>query len=281
MLRKNYRIYTAESRVKELKALIREMLYGFVSGRYLAIRLFVKEIKSDYSRSKFGVLWDFLEPIILAIIFISLQRGKVINSGDITIPYSVYVVYGLLLWQTFSESITSSIDIIQRSKNLINQVKFPPESLILTVAIKVGFNSLFRIVVMLLISTFMNSISVKGFVLYVFLFPSIILVGMAIGIFLAPLNVIYSDIGKCVRVFLRPLMYASPVLWVALPFSMLGVFNSFNPVGIVLSNLRSLATQGVFISEMAFLVTISSSFILIILSWFIFHLSIPILNDKI
>jgi lipopolysaccharide transport system permease protein len=281
MLNSKFHIYTAESRVKELRSLIREMLSGLISGRYLAIRLFLKDIRADYSRSKFGVLWDFLEPIILAIIFIFLRRGNVINSGDISIPYSVYVVYGLLLWQTFSESITSSLGILQRSKTLLNQVKFPPESLLVSVFLKVGFNSLFRIVVMLLISIFISAFSLQGFVLFIILYPSLILVGMAIGVFLAPFNVIYNDIGKFVKISLRPLMYASPVLWAATPVSFLGVFNNYNPFGIVLTNLRSLATQGIFLESYGFLITVIASFIILILSWFIFHLSIPLLAHEI
>lgn len=280
MLTKNFSIYTAESKVKDFKSVIKAMLSGLLGGRYLAFRLFIKEVKADYSQSVYGVLWDFLEPMVLAAIFILLRRGNVINAGEIHVPYSVFVVYGLLLWQTFSEAITLPLQIMQRSKTLLTQVKIPPESLLLSVFFKVLFNSFFRIVVLLALSFFMNALSWVGFAKFLMLYPSIILVGMAFGVLLAPFNVIYSDVGRVVNIVLRPLLYASPVLYAIPPVKFLVYFNAFNPVGIVLSNLRSLATQNLFQNIQPFMITCTILFILFLLGWFIFHLSIPILSDK-
>ena len=276
----NFNIYTAESRVKNLKEVIRSMLSGVISGRYLAYRLFIKEIKADYSQSKFGVLWDFLEPIILALIFILLRRGNVINAGDIQIPYAVFVVYGLLLWQTFSEAITSPLQIMQRQKTLLKQVKIPPEALLLSVFLKVLFNSFFRVVTLLALSFFMNALSWLGFLKFLILFPSIILVGMSIGVLLAPFNVIYGDVGRVITIALRPLLYASPVLYSIPPVKFLSYFNTVNPVGIVLANLRSLATQNIFTSIQPFIITTLLLLTVFVLGWFVFHLSIPVLSDK-
>jgi len=281
MLNTKSEIYTAESRVKDLKNVFRSMFSGLIKGRYLAYRLFIKDIKADYSQSKFGALWDFLEPIVLAFIFIMLRRGNVISSGDILIPYSVFIIYGLLSWQTFAESVKLPLSVLQSSKTLLNQVKIPPESLLVSVFLKVAFNAAFRIVVMLVLSFFMNALSWLGFALFLLLFPAIILVGMAAGLLLSPFNVIYNDVGKLVNVTLRPLMYASPVLWAVSPISILGVFNAYNPIGIVISNLRSLATQGIFVDLAPFVITTGVSLLVFCFSWFIFHLSIPILSHKI
>ena len=152
MFAKNIEVYTAESKVRDVKGVFETMLFGLLRGRYLAYRLFIKEIKADYSQSGLGIVWDFLEPIALAAIFILLKRGNVINSGDIPIPYHVFVIYGILLWQTFLESLTLPLSVMQRSKTLLNSVKVPPEVLLLSLFFKVSFNSCFRILVMFFVS---------------------------------------------------------------------------------------------------------------------------------
>jgi len=281
MLNVNFDIYTAESKVRDLKNVLRSMLSGLLRGRYLAFRLFTRDIKADYSKSKFGVLWDFLEPMVLAAIFILLQRGNVINAGDIHMPYSVFVIYGLLLWQTFSEALTLPLQIMQQSKSLLDQVKIPPESLLLSVFFKVLFNSFFRIVALLALSYFMNAFCWVGFVKFLLLYPTIILLGMAIGVSLAPFNVIYNDVGTVAKIVLRPWMYASPVLYAIPPMKILLYFNAFNPVGIILSNLRSLATLNLFQNMQPFITVSTLLLIIFFIGWFIFHLSIPILSDKI
>ncbi len=164
MRNNNFNIYTAESKIKDFKGVVKSMISGLITGRYLAYRLFLKEIKADYSKSKFGVLWDFLEPIVLALIFILLRRGNVINAGEISIPYAVFVVYGLLLWQSFSDSITAPLQIMSRQKTLIKQIKVPPEALLLSVFFKMLFNSIFRILALLILSILMNSFSFIGFI---------------------------------------------------------------------------------------------------------------------
>jgi len=281
MLARNFEVYTAESKVRDLKSVFKAMLSGLVRGRYLAYRLFIKDVKADYSRSVLGILWDFLDPIVFAAIFILLQRGRVINSGEIHIPYVVFVVYGMLLWQTFSEALTLPLGVMQRSKTLLTQVKIPPEALLLAVFFKVLFNSTFRIAVMFALALFMDALSWVGFIKSLLLYPTIILAGMAFGVLLAPFNTIYNDIGKVVRISLRPLLYCSPVLYAVPPARLLVYLNAVNPAGIILSNLRSLATQNLFQNVPAFVIT--SALLLIIFGggWFIFHLSIPVLSDKI
>jgi len=274
-------IYTAESKVRDLNSVFRAMFSGLYHGRYLAYRLFIKDIKGEYSTSICGVLWDFLEPIVLAVIFIILRGAKIINEGDINIPYGVFVVYGIFIWTTFTEAIVSSLDVIKRSKTLLTQVQIPSEALILSLFYKVLFNSMFRIVVLLILSVYMGTFSFIGFFKFLVLFPSIILVGMSIGVFLAPFNTIYHDVGRIVKISLRPLFYASPVLWAIPKISFLKFLNSINPVAIVLNNLRSLATQNVFFDQTSFIVTLSILMLLLFLGWCIFHLSIPILSDKV
>jgi hypothetical protein len=56
----NFNVYTSESRVKNLKEVIRSMLSGVMSGRYLAYRLFIKEVKAEYSQSNFGISLNLL-----------------------------------------------------------------------------------------------------------------------------------------------------------------------------------------------------------------------------
>jgi lipopolysaccharide transport system permease protein len=279
--RKHFDIYTAESRVRDWKSVLLSMLSGLINGRYLAYRLFIKEVRAGYLQARLGVLWDFLEPLVVAVVFVALRNGDIINVGDLVIPYPVYVVFGTLLWQTFSDALTAPLGVIQRSKALITEVKVPPESLLLSILYRVLFDSLFRIAILFLVALALGSISWIGFLKFLLLFPSIILLGMPLGVLLAPFNVLYRDVEKFIRLALRPLMYASPVVFVPPATGVLTFFNRFNPPGIILNNLRSLATQNIFITGQAFVVVFVLFSLIAFAGWFIFHISVPILSDKI
>ncbi len=280
MISNNFEIYTAESKVKDLKSVFKAMIAGMLRGRYLAYRLFLREVKADYAQSRFGLLWDFIEPIVLAAIFVVLQRGNVISTGEINMPFPVFVVFGLMLWQTFSEAITLPLGVMQRSKTLLTQIKVPPEALLLSIVFKIMFNSFFRILVMFVLGWLFDALSWVGFAKFLLLYPSVILLGMAFGVFLAPFNIVYGDVGRAVNIALRPLLYASPVIFYAPNIVPLAYFYKINPIAIVLFNLRLMATQNEFSNLTAYVITCSLLVFIFLSGWMIFHLSVPILSDK-
>lgn len=281
MLNKNFSIYTAESKVKEWRQVIKAMLAGVISGRYLAYRLAVRDIRGSYAESRFGLLWDFMEPLVLAAVFTVLRRGNVISFGDIGIPYAVFVVFGLLLWQTFTESVTLPLGIMQNQRNLLTQLKVPPEALIMTIIFQILFRSIFRIAVMLLLAGLLGALSLVGVIKFLLLYPMLLLTGLAVGVFMAPFNIVYGDVGRAIQIFLRPLLYASPIIFYAPGIKALAYFYEVNPIAIMIMNLRSLATQNVFHNPWSFALTCVLMLLIFLSGWFIFHLSVPILSDKI
>lgn len=143
-------IYTAESQVKHPATVLREMVRGVLGGRYAGYRLFMKDLKSEYSKSMFGLLWDFVDPLILATIFYLLMRANVFRSGEIRMPYSMFIIYGVLCYQTFMESVIMPLDLIGRSKVMLTHLKLSPESLLISVFYRICFNSIFRLTIILL-----------------------------------------------------------------------------------------------------------------------------------
>ena len=56
---KDYRIYTADSKVLHFRKVLKEMFTGLYLSRFIAYRLFIREIKGSYSTTLLGAFWDF------------------------------------------------------------------------------------------------------------------------------------------------------------------------------------------------------------------------------
>lgn len=265
------------------------MLHGMAASRYMALRLVVKDIKSDYAKSQFGLVWELVDPLVLGFIFYSLMRTHVINPGDTGMPYAVFIIYGLLMYATFSESVMRMVSLVRNSKPLLSHLKLPPEAMILSVLFRIGFNCFFRLAVMLFFSILLrqsamesglSAFSPVGFLKFVAMFPSVILTGAAIGLFCAPLNAIYSDVGTALRIGLGPFRYLSPVLW---PLPMTGIWayvHAASPISHLLLDLRTLATANVMHYPETVLLRIAVFGLLFLFAWFIFHISIIVLSEK-
>ena len=266
--------------MRSLGTVFRDMFQGLVQSRYVAYRLARKDIKDSYAASALGLLWDLLDPLILSGIFYFLMRERLISTEGLGMPASLFVVYGMMLYQTYTDSLVLSTELMSRSKNLLAHLKIPPEALIMSVTYRVLFNSAFRILVMLFFSLVAGDFSLPGFLKFVALYPLIIFWGMAPGILLAPFHAIYNDVGRAVRVTVLPLRFLAPVIY-AIPAG--GLFEKLqviNPVTMILVNLRSVAVNNVFVDFPMTVIHFGVLVVVGLVGWFIFHISVPILAER-
>ncbi len=273
-------VYSADSQVLRLGEVFAHMLRGVRRSNYLAYRLVRRDIKGEYSRAAFGMLWDWLDPLIFAGIFYALMHLRVINPGEMGMPYVTFVTFGVLLYATFVDSVLMPLRIFARSKALLQHVNVAPEAHLLAVYYRILFNSGFRVVVMLLVAAAFGAISPLGFIAFVLVYPVYILAAMSIGVLLAPFNAVYADLSRLAEILLRPLRYLCPVMWV-LPFTPeQGILYTLNPPAVFIDNLRALATLGTVSSPVALAAWTAGALATFVLGWFVFHLSVPVLSER-
>ena len=269
-------IYTAESRAREVGAIVRAMARGVIDGRYAAFRLALRDVRGGYAKTMFGLFWDLADPLVFGAIFYGLMIAGIVSPGDLDIPYPLFVTYGMLLYLTLTEAWLASLRLFQTSRAVLAQVKVPPEVLILSVAFRVAFNSGFRILVLLVFSLAMGIFSPLGFVKFLACFPLLTLAGMALGLILAPLNAIYNDVERAVRLVILPLRFASPVFFVIASEKL----TRANPVAVLIDNLRELATANQFSDPGALALWSAAFAVLFLCGWYLFHIAVPVLAER-
>jgi len=273
-------VYSAASQALHPGIVARTMLRNLAASRYVGYRLALRDIKSSYSRTAFGMFWDLVDPLVLALVFYTMMQARVLNAGDLAMPYSVYVVFGFLLYQTFAEAATQTTGIFKHSGALLNQTKTLPEALLAAIFLRCGFMSLFRVVVMVGFALATGSFSVPGLLGFAVAFPLLIVAGMAIGVFLAPFDAIYSDVGRALSMILVPLRYASPTLFVFPATPAWQWLYTLNPVAPLIDNLRLVATTGTMSHPGLVAAHLGLFCVVGLLGWFVYHVSVPVLAER-
>lgn len=285
-------IYTAESSIRRPKTVLREMVRGLAESRYIAWRLFVKDLRSEYSKSVLGVVWDFVDPLVLALIFWALWLIGIINVHNLPIPYPLFIVYGFLLYQTFAEAVLQPMFIQERSRALMAHVKLRPESMILAVIYRLLFNHAIRVVIMLGFTLVLlrpawiggapdgPSFSLSGFLLFIGCSPLLMLAGMSIGLLLAPFHMIYGDVGRGAQIILNPLRYASPVMYQIPNLTWQWWLMTLNPIAAILDSLRSLATLNHFTWLPQMWTWVAIQAVVFLFAWFVYHLAVPVVGQR-
>lgn len=204
--------------------------------------LVARETKRKYSRSKLGILWSVLNPllsmIVLSLVFSTMFRKSIEN-------YPVYYLTGFLIWSFFTAATNTAMTSLADNQSLLLQVRLPreifPFSRVCTAFVNLLY-SLGAYVVILAVFQIPVKISALFFPLILVL---LFFFSLGAGYILSVLYIFFGDIRHLYSVFLTLLMYLSALFY---PLDLLSpVMQAFirqNPVYQFISAARSCLLYG-------------------------------------
>src|SRR5919109_1550628 len=206
--------------------------------RELLYFLIWRELKVRYKQTVIGVAWAVFQPLITMVIF-AIIFGIFARLPSDGLPYSVFAYSALLPWTYFSQAISRAAYSLVGDASLLQKVYFP--RLILPIAA----------VVLSIINFFFSLLILFGMLVWfgitptwaVLLLPVFLLMAfltaLAVGLWIAPLNVKYRDVNIAVPVLIQLWMYASPIVYPSslVPEKWQAIY-SLNPLVGVISGFR-------------------------------------------
>jgi ABC-type polysaccharide/polyol phosphate export permease len=179
-----------------------------------------KDLKVQYQKPVFGLLWSVFQPLVYFGIILTVTKFSGRSSSISALPFSLYLIIGLAIWNFTTSSILGAVNSIQSNSGIISKSFFPRFYLILSPVLR----STFDFIIMLLI--------VFGSVVY-FQQPLVI---SKLGFMLISLVITMttalgcSAIAASLVVANRHIRHAIPVLLYAMIFA-LPVFYSMHDIG--------------------------------------------------
>lgn len=233
------------------------------------VQLARRNIRSQYAGSSLGLFWALIEPLILATAFIFLRRNGMIAVGEISLPYPVYAVCGVLVWQTCCDGLTGSMNSIASMRPVLKTAQIGTVDVIGSTLLSMGFFHVFRLVIAVCTAVAFGIHDPMGLGVFVALSFVPLFFGMIIGILVAPFAEIYSDIKILVAASLRPLLFVSGVI-IPIPATY-SFLHTFNPIAVSISAARN-GLVGLDNEDFALLaVWVGVMLLLFCLSFFVFR----------
>ena len=169
-----------------------------------------RDIKLMYKRSRLGVAWTLINPLLQLLVFVFVFQTVI----KIDIPqYSSYVFTGLLVWNWFQNSLFQATGSIINSRPLIRQPGFPTAILPIVVVIT-GLVHFVLALPILILFLLVDGVRLTPLVLVL---PLLQLIQFALTVtfsyFLAALNVTFRDTQHTLGVLLQFLFYLSPIFY--------------------------------------------------------------------
>jgi lipopolysaccharide transport system permease protein len=212
--------------------------------RDLGFFLVWRDLKVRYRQTFFGAAWAILQPVLLMVVFTAFL-GRVSGIGAADVPYPLFALAGLVPWTLFSQSLSGASNSLVNSQNLISKVYFPRLLLPLSAVASYVVDFLIASGVLLVAIVIAGRVPPITF-LWVPVFGLFaVIAALAIGLWLAAINVRYRDVKYAIPFLIQLWLFASPVAYSSdlVPQELRPLF-SLNPMTGVIDGLRWAALGG-------------------------------------
>ena len=200
------------------------------------------ELRLLYKRSKLGIAWTLVNPIVQLVVFtVIFQRVLAID-----VPfYVLFLCCGLLCWNAFSESLAMAAGCIVNAPNVLYQPGFRPCMMpVIVVAVGLIQFALSLSILAVLLAWYRVVLGWPIVALPLVIGIQALLI-LALAYPLAALAVRFDDVKHLLSVTLRFLFFLSPVLYTIDAFS--GSFRlvfAVNPLTHLMEAYRAILVNG-------------------------------------
>ena len=273
-------IYTPDSLLSNPLRMAREMLRDLAASRELAWRLTVRDLSAQYRQAILGFLWAIILPLANTLIWIFLSRSGVVNVSDTALPYPIYVFTGTMLWAILMDAVNAPLQIATASKSMLAKINFPREALLVSGIYQTLVNALIKVALLILALLALGIYPDWSMLLFPIGLLSLVLVGTVIGLALAPIGLLYTDVGKAIPLLMQFLMYLTPVVFAMPKSGISATLFQLNPLTPLILTARDWLT-GFTPEYLGYFVVVNVAAIaLLLVFWVVFRLAMPILIER-
>jgi lipopolysaccharide transport system permease protein len=192
-------------------------LHELYAYRDLIAFLVWRDVKVRYRQTVLGALWAMIQPLMTMVIM-AFVFGRLAGMPSDGVPYPVFCFAGLVLWNLFSQAVTSASASVVNSSQLVEKVYFP--RLVITFAASLAPLLDFCINFALLIPI-MIAYGCYPRVESIFCLPLVLgtlILAIGIGSGFAALTVRFRDFRHVLPFLVQLWLFATPVIY---PLSLL------------------------------------------------------------
>jgi lipopolysaccharide transport system permease protein len=212
----------------------RELLYVFVW----------RDVKVRYKQSILGISWVLFQPLVTTGIF-SVFFGKIAKIPSDGLPYPIFVLVGLIVWNFFANALSSSSQSLVASENMLKKVYFPRLLIPLSSILTAGVDFLVSLVLFVFGCLYFGRLPKFPQVLaLLILIPIFLLFTLGLGLFTSALNVKYRDVKFILPFFIQTGLFVTPVIF---PLSVIYDFRKWllvmNPLTGIIETAREVISD--------------------------------------
>jgi ABC-2 type transport system permease protein len=171
-----------------------------------------RDLKVRYATSFLGYFWSILDPLVMAIIYWFVFT-QIVDRPIGEAPYIVFLLAGLLPWMWFTTAVGDSTRAFTKDAKLVRSTRLPRSVWVSRIVLSKGIEFLLGIPVIAAFAVLSGAQLTWGVVWLPLAIVIQATLTLGLGLMIAPLVVFFRDLERAVRLILRFLFYASPIIY--------------------------------------------------------------------
>lgn len=218
--------YCAESPLARPATFIRAVLANAGHAVPAGWLLFRSGLRARHRRSWLAALWLIVPGLATASICVAIRAGHLVTLKPTLLPYPVFVLSGMFLWQGFVDGVTVPQAQLTANRGLLTRTPIVHETVLIAVLCELALNLTVRLALLAVALVLIGVPTVPGWVFVPIGAAALVMLGLALGLFLAPFGTLYEDVGRIVAIgttfalLLTPVLYPVPargLFWLSPP----------------------------------------------------------------
>ena len=186
------------------------MLKELYNYRQLLKSNISKEVRGKYKGSFLGVLWSFVNPLLMTLVYAIVFPFLLRSSQP---HYTTFIVIAIIPWTWFTYSIMSATNTFLVNAGIIKKVYFPREILPISIVTSGLINFLISCII-ICIFVLCSGIGFSWNILYLPLIAIVqYILQLGIVFITSAIDVYIRDAEYIINFFVQMLFYGTPVLY--------------------------------------------------------------------
>ncbi|NOU73893.1 ABC transporter permease [Paenibacillus sp. LMG 31458] len=195
---------------------MRELLYFFkdiFDNRLLVWDLSKKDFQNKFTGSYLGIIWAFIQPIIMILIYWFVFQVGFKSTTVSNVPFVLWLLSGMIPWIYFTDSVFNSTNSVVDSSYLVKKIVFNVRILPFVKIVSAAFIHLFFIIVLLLMLFIYGFSFDLVYFQFFYYFIALLLLILGIGLISSSIIVFIKDVGQIINMLLQFGFWLTPIFW--------------------------------------------------------------------
>jgi len=182
--------------------------------RSILYELAQRDFQRQYMGSYLGFIWVYLQPLLfIGVLYTIFTMGFKSGSSTHGVPFSVYLIIGMIAWFYIAENLNAGAAIIKQHAFLLKKVDFRLSMLPIVKLMSSAIPHFFFIFIALFIAM-LNGIYPTFYTLQLaYYFVAMLILLLGISWLTSSTNIFVPDVAKLISVIVTFGFWLTPIFW--------------------------------------------------------------------